>query len=115
MFVGLFKLTSDGLPAILRIDLLDEGQTGLYEVIDQDGISHVWRWSLSDDEDSESLDQRAWYAMWVYLAGCLERGWTGTMEPVMLATGIDIRSFSYLVNVWNVEHSSQKPEGIMLQ
>jgi hypothetical protein len=115
MFVGYFKLTSDDLPAMLRVDLLDEGATGLYELVDPDGQEHVWRWDLTEDTESERFDQRSWFALVMYLSHCIGKGWSGIVTPVMVATGLDLGSFCYLANIWNVERSSQKPEGSVLQ
>ena len=99
MFLGTFLVSSGPHQALLRIDLLEGGAIGLYELVDQDGQSHTWQWPLTEDTESKSFAERAWYAVARYVTDCQGRDWVGTIEPVLLAMGLDAGPFHCLASL----------------
>jgi len=115
MYLGTFKLTTSDTNALVRIDLLENGAQGLYHLTDADGQEHTWTFDLTSDTDSETFEERGRFALVAYLQDCGSKGWAGLVTPVQVATGLEFANFAALTNVWNLDCSAFKPEGVSLQ
>ena len=115
MYVGIFKITSDGETAVLRVDLTTDGGTAIYQLQDSTGEVHEFKQSFENDTGSKTYIDRACMAILTYLCDCQASGWTGEITLVQSGIGIPASTWHEFLNLYLVHCSTTKPDGVALQ
>jgi hypothetical protein len=111
MYAGAFRLTSEGVVALLRLDLLDDASIAQFYVTDHRGYIHEWQQSMLWDGESKCYEDRAVTALMHYLADCLSRGWIGNIELTQCGPGLEPQMWNGWLTAFQLMHcSTRKPE-----